>query len=147
MPKQRGLITLSILLSLGIISCSDAWTKKFANAKAASEEHMIEKGWLPQFVPQDAADLVISGDLDSGIALGTFVSKDRQSFNKQCSSADDWSTVPDYALAWLSSNGVTGNSAALKRQGWEFLDCGPGNPGFVYSKSKSRFYYWMPRRK
>jgi len=131
-----------------VVGCNDAWTKHFENVEFARKEGLIDKGWIPRFIPQDATNIVVSGDLDSGIALGSFVSMNSDSVKKKCSGAPDSFPVPDYALRWLELGSVAaGNAAALRSKGYEVFECGAENFNLAYSNSKHQFYYWTPRRK
>lgn len=133
---------------LGVTGCHETWTKHFENVDAVKKQGLIDKGWVPRFIPQDSTDIVVTGDLDSGIALGSFVSMNSESVKSKCSGAPDSFPIPDYALHWLElGRAVAGNAAALRSRGYQVFECNAEDFNLAYLRAKNQFYYWTPHRK
>ena len=137
---------LGLGASLGLAGCNESWTKHFENVDAAKKEGLIDKGWIPPFIPQDATDIVVSGDLDSAIVVGSFISKDSDNVGRNCSNAPDSFRVPYYAIGWLESTAVADTAGALKSKGYELFECADAFD-LAYRKSMHHYYYWNRRRK
>ncbi len=140
----RAIFWLSIIV-FGFTGCNEGWTKHFQNVEDARKEGLIDKGWIPAFIPLDATSLVISGDQDSGIALGSFVSTDSKSIRKVCAGASDSLSIPDYAARWLGLASAS-DAAALRKKGYDVFECSVQNFNVAYLDSKHEFYYWTPRK-
>ena len=142
------IILLGFALVSGVMGCHDAWTKHFESLDSARKDGLVDKGWIPRFIPEDSTNIVVSGDLDSGVSMGSFFSKNSDSLHKHCLTASDSFPVPDYALRWLDMGGTAnGDAASLKIKGYDVLDCGVEGFDVAYSQSKRQFYYWTPRKK
>ena len=140
----RAFLWLNVII-LGLTGCNETWTKHFHNVEDARKEGLIDKGWIPVFIPLDATNLVVSGDLDSGVALGSFASADLKSIKKVCAGASDSLSIPDYAARWLGSASAR-DGAALRKQGYDVFECGVQKFNVAYLDSKHEFYYWTPSK-
>lgn len=62
-------------------------TETFPDKRAVVLAGMIEKGWVPAILPENAINIRFSGDLDSGRVEGSFDLPDADAFQTQCALA------------------------------------------------------------
>jgi hypothetical protein len=63
--------SFAFVFVLLLTSC-DTVTSHYANVADARENHLFEKGWLPDILPASAHDIVVKSEPDIGICTGEF---------------------------------------------------------------------------
>jgi|GEM_PF-4042620 len=137
---------LCFVIVVGSAGCNDAWTKHFENVESANREGLLDKGWIPRFIPPDSKNIVASGDLDSGIVLGSFVSMNYDRVKAKCSKAPDSLSIPSYARRWIGIRDAT-DSGTLRSNGYEVLMCSSDNFDLADLNREHKFLYWTSDRK
>ena len=125
--------------------CNERHSRHFDTLAAASQERMVEKGWLPTFISPDATDIDVDGDLDSASVYGSYQSGDASSLRKHCAPADDSSRVPGYGPKWFGDDvKAAGTAGRLRLKGYEVLRC---EDGFHVAVLGSRRFvsFWSSR--
>jgi hypothetical protein len=72
--KQRS-IWSAVLLAAGalyLVACYDSMHASYPTAAAARADGAIERGWLPDQLPDSAFDITESHDLDTNTGSGSF---------------------------------------------------------------------------
>ncbi len=145
---MRLLVQLVVSIFVLVVVCNGCREIKeehFANLDIARQSHMIEKGWIPAFLPQDAKDISFQGDLDAGSVYGTYSSSDAATLLKHCSNTDDLFRVPGYGPEWFRNILKESDTAGeLRHKGYEVFQC-EGGFDVVFLRSQQFGYYWSVR--
>lgn len=89
----RVIISIVFLLTAGLFAVTfvfnDKQKARLENYNALIESGLIEKGWLPDFLPKSIRNVSEEHDLDSNIVSATFIIDigDMGSFDKACKRA------------------------------------------------------------
>jgi len=147
MRSGSPLILFAVLVLVICSGCDETQERHFENLAAAQQEHMIEKGWIPKFTPQDAKDIDFDEDLDAASVYGSYISGDTVLLRKHCSSTEDSFQVPGYGPKWFRDNvKEAGTAGKLKLKGYEVFHCNEDHVNVVFVSSRKYVSYWSIRR-
>ncbi len=73
--KMYWVSLVCVLLSL--ISCSEDQESFYQDKRAVLEDQAIERGWIPQILPDSASNIYEAHELDMNTGVGEFVFHDR----------------------------------------------------------------------
>lgn len=150
-----ALLPISLLIGCGDLSGdNDIKTSKYASFIEASETGAFEAGWLPQALPQSAANIVEAHNIDSGEMWITFRYSDNDIHGLiQGCIADRKVQFPNAErtkrdAAWWPSDLTAGSDEQLHKR-WIILSCpGMRHAGGIYSMNvavdakKRTTWYW-----
>ena len=88
--KTLILLILLILMS----SCNDSQTNRYKSKKNAIKDGAIQRGWIPEIIPNSSFNIVETHDLDSNDVDGSLEYKeiDEERLIKVLSKAMRWKT-------------------------------------------------------
>jgi hypothetical protein len=66
--KIKLLLPILLLLS----GCSEVVSDKYATYELAQQDRLFDRGWLPDIVPNSAAQIEVNNDLDTNTSEGSF---------------------------------------------------------------------------
>ncbi len=87
-------ISVALFLVTGCASArlffTDQQTYAYADYKAAQASDMIERGWIPEYLPESASDINLKYDIDTNEIMLTFQfdPAEMDDFLSQCAPAD-----------------------------------------------------------
>ena len=141
------IFALTAVLSLTCVGCNEVQRKHFQSLDKAQEEQMINKGWIPNFTPEDAKDIYIEGDLDAASAYGSYVSSNTDALKKQCSNVEDSFPIPSYGPKWFRADLQEADTAGkLRSKGYEILHCDKEEFNVAIFSPSQHIYYWSVRK-
>lgn len=145
--KALSLVLISIEITfLFCIGCNEIEKKHFDNLDSAKQSHLIEKGWIPDFIPPDSRDIRLESDIDMASVYGRFSSSDIDAIRKHCSSAEDSFRLPGHAPTWYPKDfGDAVTAGHLKDKGYEVLRCDQGGFNIAIHALENEVFYWSIR--
>ncbi len=143
---RSRIFRLSLMTLLVVIGCKETQQRHFDSVSAVRLEHMIERGWISDFIPEDATDIRVDGDLDSARVYGSYISSDTELLLRHCSTAAESLRVPGHGPKWFSRDvEAAGTAGRLRSKGYEVLHCDDGNFNVVLVPSRRHVSYWSVR--
>ncbi|MCP4403318.1 MAG: hypothetical protein GY801_39170 [bacterium] len=78
MAKHRNIYWVSLAwVLLSLISCSEEQESFYQDKPAVIEDQAIERGWIPNILPDSASNIYETHELDMNTGVGEFVFHDR----------------------------------------------------------------------
>ncbi|NVN80959.1 MULTISPECIES: hypothetical protein [unclassified Vibrio] len=72
--KTKLLLPILLLLS----GCSDVVSDEYATYELAQQDHLFDRGWLPDILPSSTSQIEVNNDLDINTSEGSFVINEPQ---------------------------------------------------------------------
>ena len=63
------------LLCFALAGCTAGFSTSFKNMEEVRESGLMEKGWIPPELPDDAVDIHVRWDVDTNLSEGTYQSR------------------------------------------------------------------------
>jgi hypothetical protein len=141
MPKFSQLIQATILCSLVSGCFWETTDASYGTAAEAMDSGVMGKGWIPEWLPQDATDLREVHNVDSNVSELSFTTPHAKSVRlpADCRPVEHADTVQAYIRrSWWPSEGELQQSYAFFRCSADFTDY-----RFVaINKAGNRVLYW-----
>jgi hypothetical protein len=109
---------------------------------------MIERGWIPTAIPEDARDMRLQSDLDAESVYGRFDSGSVAELKSHCAIAPDAAPVPKTGPDWFPDDVTNAHTVGkLRSSGYEVFACDAGHVIAAVQNQGPRVFYWnIPRR-
>ena len=146
---MRSVSSIIVVIAVLLVTCgcNEIQEKHFENLDAAKQEHMIEKGWIPTFIPPDAKDIDFVEDMDAASVHGSYISGDTTLLRKHCSNVEDSLGVPGYGPKWFRDDvKAAGTAGKLRLKGYEVFHCNEDRINVAVVSSRKYVSYWSIRR-
>lgn len=149
--SHQNAVRSIILTAISLVyccGCNEVQEHHFENLDAAKQEQMVEKGWIPAFMPVDATNIDVDEDLDTARVYGSYISSNTASLRKHCSSAAGSFRVPGYGPKWFQEDVKEAGDTAdkLRSKGYEVFHCDEQNLNVIFVRSRNYVSYWSVRR-
>jgi hypothetical protein len=126
--SRRSLVgSAPIVLVCSLLgACSDTFVEHYDTLRAARDDRIFERGWLPDVLPESTHSLRVSGDVDINTAEGEFSARgiDIDSFTAGLAPMPLGRDVPETVVARaaeLQKHGYVARSYAHEQHTWIFL--------------------------
>jgi hypothetical protein len=131
--RKLTLVSLAVVLLLGV-SCSAAETPEEAynGYDEALADGAIERGWIPEWLPETAVDIREKHDLDSNTSILAFDSGESFVVPENCQAATE-TPKASLSASWWPDSEVSE---------LPIYDCGDGL--LAVEEAGVRVYYWRP---
>ena len=134
--------TLFVMI-VGTVSCSERREVFFANGDAARRSGTVERGWFPDWLPNDARDIREVHDVDTNQVLAAFrIDTDASRILPPACAQTPRETLEPvpFSVAWWP-NDVPPSSLVTHRH--VYYRC-KDDAYVAVSTSDGQFYYWRP---
>lgn len=136
---MRGIM---LLAGIALSGCSEVQEAAYTNLQAAKAAGAIERGWIPEWMPQSSTNLREAHNLDtnrSSLSL-RFSADERWSPPANCQSIGPLDApVPRIRLRWWPSD-VPPSSTMVQRH--TYFSCSDKNEFVAVSSADGELLYW-----
>ena len=145
MFRAAQIVGLSLLIAVQV-ACSDRYTRHFESVDDVRREGVIERGWVPSWLPQTSSNITLTYDLDTNDVWITFVlAQDSQVGLRKSlvASRVDGTVVRQPTIPWPAFLTGSLEQDEIERNGYEIFASADRRWFMALNRSDGRAYLWM----